>query len=255
MHSYYHGDTLHNMQLRDPALRREPLAYYAREGTFADAVRAIRKIRANPRIAVIGLGAGAMACHAKGDETWTFYEIDPVVIRLARDTTRFSYVSDCTPDARIVEGDARLTIAREPHGAFDLIMLDAFSSDSVPGHLLTREALETYRRRLSDDGLLFVHTSNRFTDVSSVAIAGADAMGWSSRFGFFGPKDDTPLKDYKSKSMAVVMGPEPSVAMVEGEANWRRVTAHPLVGPWTDDFSNVVTAILAFRDGGPRPVE
>ena len=254
VHAYYHGDTLHNMQLRNPALQREPLAYYVREGTFADAVRAVRAIKPNPRIAVIGLGAGAMACHAKANETWTFYEIDPVVIRLARDPTRFSYVSGCAPDARIVEGDARLTIAREPAGAFDLIMLDAFSSDSVPGHLLTREALETYRARLSGEGFLFVHTSNRFTDVSSVAIAGGEAIGWSTRYGRFKPAADAPFRAFTSGSMAVVMGPEASIAGIEGQANWRRVSAHPLVEAWTDDFSNVVTAILAFRDGGPRPV-
>ena len=255
LHAYYHGDTLHNTQLRAPEHRREPLAYYAREGTFADAVRAVRAIDATPRIAVIGLGAGAMACHARRGETWTFYEIDPVVIRLARDLSRFSYVSDCAPDARIVQGDARLTIAREPAGRFDLIMLDAFSSDSVPGHLLTQEALRTYRKLLSKDGFLFVHTSNRFTDVSSVAIAGGEALGWSTRYGHFQPDDETPLKELKAASTAVVMGPETSVARVAGLANWRPMRAHPLVKPWTDDFSNVLSALLAFQAGGPRPLQ
>lgn len=255
VHAYYHGDTLHNMQLRAPDLRREPLAYYAREGTFADAVRAVRRIKPNPRIAVIGLGAGAMACHAKPGEAWTFYEIDPIVVRLARDTSRFSYVSDCAPNARIVTGDARLTIAREPAASFDLIILDAFSSDSVPGHLLTREALQTYRQRLASDGFVFVHTSNRFTDVSSVAIAGGEALGWSTRYGAFQPTPDTPLRAFKGPSMAVVMGPEASVAELKGEADWARHAPHPLVKPWTDDFSNVVSAILAFRDGGPRRVD
>ena len=252
--SYMHGDTIHNIQVVNAEHRRQPLAYYAPEGTFADVLRATRQRVAHPRVAAVGLGAGALACHVLPGERWTFFEIDAAVIRLARDPDLFTYVSDCAPDARMVEGDARLTIADEPDHGFDVILLDAFSSDSVPSHLLTTEALNLYRSKLAEGGVLMVHTSNRYTDVSSVALAGAAAVGWSARFGEFDPKRlpaGDPLARFKAASQAVVMGPAASVEGVDGLSGWHAARPHPLVRAWTDDFSNVVSALIAGRLGGP----
>ncbi len=117
-----------------------------------------------------------MACNSRPGEQWRFYEIDPVVVRIARDPARFRYLSSCRPDADIVMGDARLTLAKEPPAAFDYVVIDAFSSDAVPVHLLTVEALDLYISKVNPDGLVALHVSNRHLDLVSVATAVAHAI-------------------------------------------------------------------------------
>ena len=132
------------------------------------------------RIGVVGLGAGTLACYAQPGQHWTFYEIDPVIVGIARDPAQFTFLSRCQPGAPIIVGDARLTLERAPAAAADILVVDAFSSDSVPMHLLTREAFATYRRHLAPGGLLLVHISNRYLDMEPV-IAAAARDGWSAR--------------------------------------------------------------------------
>ena len=122
-------------------------------------------------VAVVGLGAGAHSCNGMTRDRWTYFEIDPVVIKIARDPNQFEFLSRCTPDARIVLGDARLTLAEEPASAFDYLLIDAFSSDTIPIHLLTREAIALYVSRLKSDGILVIHISNRHLELQSVVAA------------------------------------------------------------------------------------
>ena len=253
IHRYVHGDTVHNVQLRDPDLQREPLAYYAPEGPFGDIVRAARTGNPAMRVAAIGLGAGALACHAQSREDWTFYEIDPAVVSMATDPERFSYLSECTPDAPIVLGDARLTIAEEADGRFDLIIVDAFSSDAVPGHLVTVEAVDLYRRKLREDGLLFFHVSNRFADIGSVALAAADRLGLGSRLIGFNPRPDkVTFAEHKLGVAAVAIAKEAIlVDRLDPLDGWVRASANPAVAAWTDDWSNIVGALIARSCGGP----
>jgi len=169
-----HGTTLHGMQSQDPAWRREPLGYYDRRGPVGQAFAAVPAAR-RPRVAVIGLGVGGLASYARPGQRFTFFEIDPAVERLARDPRWFSYLSDCGEGCAVVTGDGRLSLGREPEQAFDLLVLDAFSSDAIPVHLLTREAFALYLSRLAEGGALLVHLSNRHLDLAPVLGRLADA--------------------------------------------------------------------------------
>ena len=151
-----HGTTVHGaQQLTDDdgkliTGRPPDIMYYYESSAMAQAVRAAREVKRGPiKMAVIGLGAGALACHTRPRETVTYYEIDPSVIRIATDNEWFTYLSKCAPNAQLVLGDARLTLADAPDGQYDIILVDAFSSDAIPIHLLTREARAVYLTRLS----------------------------------------------------------------------------------------------------------
>ncbi|MEM1049838.1 MAG: fused MFS/spermidine synthase [Pseudomonadota bacterium] len=252
VHQFVHGDTAHNAQLRDPGKSQIPLSYYATEGPFGDIIRAARRNRPGMRVANVGLGAGALACHARPGEEWIMYEIDPAVVRIATDPALFSYVPDCTPNAAIVLGDARLTMEREPDGHFDLIIVDAFSSASIPGHLVTVEAIELFRSKLKPDGLLFFHVSNRFADVGSVTLAAAQELGLGSRYIGFQVRKDMPHAEWKYATRAVAVAPEPILEAALGDnPDWQAARPNPIVAAWTDDWSNILGALIAKSRGGP----
>ena len=132
---------------------------------------------------MVGLGAGTLACYRQPGQRWSFFEIDPQILSYSRDGS-FTFLSDCAPDARMVVGDARLELAEERQDRFDLLAIDAFSSDSIPLHLMTEEAFATYGRALAPDGLLLVHISNRFIDLAPMVSALAEAQGWHGRLRF-----------------------------------------------------------------------
>ncbi len=173
-----HGGTLHGRQSLNPARRREPLSYYTTSGPIGQ-VFATGERR---RVAVVGLGAGTLACYYRAGQEWTFYEIDPSVEQIARNPAYFTFLRDCAPDASVVLGDARLTLARATEQRYDLIVLDAYSSDSTPIHLLTREALALYRDRLAPGGLLAFHISNQYLDLKVVLAALARDAGMVSLY-------------------------------------------------------------------------
>jgi len=249
VHTFIHGNTRHNVQLLSEEHGKTPLSYYGDGGSFDLAIENTRSRLENPTIGVVGLGAGALACQTKQGETWKFYEIDPMVIELARDQRFFSYVSDCAPNAPLIPGDARLTLAKEKRESFDLIMIDAFSSNAIPAHLVTREAIRLYSTLLSRDGVLFFHTSNRFLDVSSVVGNAAMAEGFAVRKVVAAPHggivpDDT-LMD---TSVGVIAGNPTLVEQLgEQEPKFERFAPKRSVGTWTDDYSNVLGALLAGR--------
>lgn len=246
IHNFVHGNTVHNRQLRGEANESYPLSYYAPQGSFGQALAAIRSDRSNIKVAAIGLGAGALACHIKKDENWKFYEIDPVVESLAKDTTLFSFINRCAPDVPIEIGDARLTLANESKGVHDLIIVDAFSSDAIPAHLMTKEALALYRSLLKDDGFVFFHTSNRNLDVTSAVINIAESEDLSSRTIHF--KSDATMKHHKfvDNSTAVMVGKSASLERIfKGNKAWKKQEGNSIVGIWSDDFSHILGAFLA----------
>ncbi|NNL89106.1 MAG: fused MFS/spermidine synthase [Marinicaulis sp.] len=252
--TFIHGDTTHNMQLREEDVRREPLAYYSRGGPFGQTIDALRENRERKlNVALIGLGAGAMACYAEDGEEWTFYEIDPTVVDMARNDRLFRYVNDCQPNSPIKIGDARLQIATEKDASFDAIFVDAFSSDSIPAHLITREALALYRQKLISGGVIFFHTSNRVVDVTSVAAAIAHDAGLSARGIFYSPTEGDEFSPLRSPTNAVLVGEETVLAaLLEGREGWGRVEPHRYIDAWTDDYSHIIGAIAAESDGGPK---
>ena len=164
----YHGTTLHGAQSLSPSRRREPLTYYHRTGPLGQVFTTFSRKSSKSRVAIIGLGTGTMACYGEPGQNWTFYEIDPAVERIARDKRYFTFLRDSPAKVEVVLGDARLSLAKAPDHQYDLIVLDAFSSDAIPVHLITREALKLYLSKLADHGILAFHISNRYLNLKPV---------------------------------------------------------------------------------------
>ncbi len=228
-----------------PGERPEPITYFTQEGPLASAVRIQRDQTEGPlSVAVAGLGAGTMACHSAPGENWRFYEIDPAIVRVATDPAQFNFLSVCAPDAPIILGDARLTIAAEPAASFDVIMLDAFSSDAVPAHLLTREALREYANKLKPGGIVVMNITNKFVELASVVGATAQAEGLAAA-QFYHRRTPEELNELRAYSnVAVVARDEEGLAPFLAAGYGRVPPAGTKTPPWTDDYSNIVAAML-----------
>jgi SAM-dependent methyltransferase len=243
-----HGTTVHGIEnLGSPARERMVTTYYVPLSGVGLAMRATpRLFGPAARIGVVGLGTGTLACYARPGQQWTFYEIDPAIVRIARDRSRFGFLSDCKPDATIELGDARLLIERDPPASADLLVIDAFSSDAVPMHLLTREAFADYRRKLSPRGLLLVHISNRFLDLKPVVAAAAAEGGWNAAYRVYNPDAaQIRLNQYGSNWIAL----SPSAETIDvlkrdaGGGNWEVLSGRRGFRAWTDDHASVLPLI------------
>ena len=236
-----HGTTMHGVQSLDPARRDEPQSYYMRRGPFGQLFAAVESTGREGRVAVLGLGAGGMIAYRRPGQDWTFYEIDPVVEQIARDTRYFSYMADRAADVPVILGDGRLSLARAPDHGYSLLILDAFSSDSIPLHLMTREALRLYFDKLAPGGLIAFHISNRMLDVAPVLgnlVADAGATAVIQRFRP-GPSSDPGL--YVMPSDLVVVARTPGdLALLQSNPAWVPLAPSPDHGVWTDDFSNIL---------------
>lgn len=254
-----HGTTAHGVErLKDkagtPLTRPVPAAYYHEDGPLARGIGEARKAIGTPlqplSVGIVGLGAGSMSCHAHPGERWRYYEIDPVVVAIARDRRYFSFLSSCGAGADIVIGDARLTIAREPKGQLDYLVIDAFSSDAIPVHLLTREAIATYLERLSPTGLLALHISNRHLDLrASSAATSLSLPGTYAAVAWHAPPPDT------DASASLVMFVTRSTDVYRSILSWpgARPADHEGGKPWTDDFSNIPGALWRHYWGASGP--
>ena len=180
-HEFYHGSTTHGSQSLDQYERHEPWAYYSRKGPLGQIFRALAPRRPLAEIGVLGLGTGAIAAYGQPGERITFYEIDPAVERIARNPQYFTYLADCRAKVEVILGDARLSLVHGPQRKFDLLVVNAFSSDSVPIHLTTREALRIYLDRLSDHGLLAMHISSRYLNLGPILGRLAKDAGLTAR--------------------------------------------------------------------------
>ena len=234
-----HGTTVHGMEFIDPARATEPLAYYARSGPVGQFFAATG---AHSHAALIGLGTGAMACYRKPGEDWTFFEIDAAVARLARDTRYFHYLEKCS-GSRIALGDGRLQLKRVPEHSYDLIVIDAFSSDSIPMHLLTREAMALYLSRLTPHGLILFNVSNKYLRLGPVLGNVVAVSGAHGRRQVFYP-DARQLADGATGSEWMVIARDAADLPKLQDKRWEAVTAQPGVRPWRDDFSDIASVIL-----------
>ncbi|WP_371395384.1 fused MFS/spermidine synthase [Fretibacter rubidus] len=247
VHSFVHGDTVHNYQFRDPELRKIPLAYYAPGNTFDMAVQAARVKTPDLTIAMVGLGAGAMACYEKPGDSWTYYEIDPAIVDMAKNPKYFSFMSDCSYENDVRIGDARMTLEALAPMSQDMIVIDAFSSDTIPTHLLTREAMDLYISRLKPDGVIFFHTSNRVMDVASVVVRLADDAGFESRYISRRNFDGKLYAEFQMPSTGVIMGPKDRIeAATAGISDWKAFQPSPSVKVWSDDYSSIIGALKSF---------
>ena len=234
-----HGTTLHGMQMTTRGWERFPTTYYAKESGVGRALELVPAMYGpQAGISVVGLGTGTLACYKRPRQRWTFFELDSAVADLASKAGRFTFVPLCAPDARIVIGDARLRIAQQPAASTDVLIVDAFSSDAVPLHLLTREAYAAYGRLLSPNGLLLMHISNRHLDLEPVV---ASVPGWHSRVGNFNPEWDY-RRATASEWVALSRSPETIEKLSKaGGEFWQESVKPPL--RWTDDQASVLSVL------------
>jgi hypothetical protein len=244
-----HGTTLHGGQrVRDgdgnPLTGRpEPIMYYYDGSGMAQILDVVRE-RTNPiRYAVIGLGTGSLACRAKPGDAVTYYEIDPAIIRIATDPSLFTYLTECGP-VDIKVGDARLTLADAPDASYDVILVDAFSSDAIPIHLLTREAMAIYRQKLAPNGIVSIHISNRHLELASVVAGIAAANGLVARVndGADATEDDAEYQ-FLGTVVGVARSDEDFGRLAKSTA-WELQEPDPKQWVWTDDYSNVIGSII-----------
>jgi len=236
-----HGSTIHGAQSIEEARRREPITYYHR-GTLVGAALTEYADRADPGpIAAVGLGSGSLAAYGTGNQEWDFYEIDPAMERLARNRDVFTYLSDCPAKVRVVIGDARLTLAKAPDGRYGMIILDAFSSDAVPVHLITREALALYLRKTAPDGMIAFHVSNRYLDL--VPMLGALAReARLSTLVASGSTAGSDVMEYSSDWVLMARAVGDFGTLVD-DVRWQAVYVPKGQVVWTDDFSNILGVI------------
>jgi SAM-dependent methyltransferase len=241
-----HGTTLHGVQNLTPGGETEPTSYYARRSGVGYAMGSLPVFHGpNAAVGVVGLGTGTLSCYAQPGQDWRFFEIDPAMVRIARNPAAFTFLSRCAPQARIVLGDARLSLAREPAGTLDLLAVDAFSSDAIPIHLLTREALQVYRRALKPDGLLLIHISNRYLDLEPVLAAAAKRDGWQAAAFDYSPEPGDEQRNL-SRSIWVAMTKNKDslmmlrIASAEDAHLWRPLLRRPGFPGWTDDYASIL---------------
>ena len=237
-HILLHGNTVHGEQVMVGERRRDPRSYYHREGPIGQLLAAMTARLHAGRIGVVGLGAGSLAAYARPGQQWTFYEIDPAVERIA--ASHFTYLSDCGAPCKVVLGDARLSLART-NVSYDLLVLDAFSSDAIPVHLMTREALRMYLSRLSSDGVLAFHISNRHLDLRPVLGALAADLQLTA-LGQLDTANDRAAGHFGSSWVVMAREPNALAALAEDE-RWGRPASGEDV--WTDDFTNIFEALVA----------
>ena len=238
VHVLMHGTTLHGAQARDGRFDCVPTLYYAASTPIGQAATMVGR-RGPARIGVVGQGSGAMATYKRTEDSMTFFEIDPMVDRLSRDPQWFTYISDCASGPiNTVLGDARLTLARETPGSYDLLIIDAFSSDAVPTHLLTQEAIEGYLALLKPNGVVLLHLSNRNLDITMPAVAAAQALGKPSLHQLYGERNDTPEMAEASTEALILSPTAEGLRDFRADDRWN-APAPTSVRPWTDDYVNL----------------
>jgi hypothetical protein len=244
LHFLVHGNTDHGAQFTDPQRRREPLIYYSRTGPAGQALAALRRSAPLDPVGVIGLGAGAMACLGAAGEHWTFFEVDPAIAATARDPRYFTYLAAC-PVAEIVLGDGRLQVAKAPDGFYRLLVVDAFGSDAIPVHLLTREAMALYFARLQPGGVLLVHFSNRAIDLLPVLAALAADRGLAARWQFYTPgASETGVS---TSEWAIFARTEQDLGVLAADSRWVPLPVPDGRRVWTDDYANILSVIRWHR--------
>jgi hypothetical protein len=243
------GSTIHGAQKLIDAQRKrltgrpQPLTYYHAKSAMAAVIHAMRARKGAIRVAVIGLGSGSLACYFAPGDDWRFFEIDPSIVDIARDHPRFTFVRACAPDVPIILGDARLTLAREADHFYDLIIVDAYSSDAIPIHLATREAMAVYKAKLKPDGIVTLHLSNRNLALDNVAVGIAAANGLKTWVYDDSDEEDDDDAYIFSSDVAIAAGKAEDLGELAGNKSWKLVSPDPAQRVWSDDYSNIIGAI------------
>lgn len=253
MRALYHGTTLHGTQAQNDTFRLVPISYYAASSPGGQVFGMVGKLQEGKpqKMAILGLGLGSVACYAAPQRDFVFYEIDPAVMRVAENKNLFTYLSDCGSPYQVKIGDGRLRMQDAEDGSYDMIFLDAFSSDSIPVHLLTREAFALYFQKLKPEGLIVVHISNRFLNLAPLVAAQAKDNGarvWfnSNQQALAAPPDIT----IQASVFGIISKGDAMGALIDGEfKQWRSGYQGLEIPPWTDDYANIFTLMwLKFQN-------
>jgi hypothetical protein len=243
-HAYHvlqHGSTTHGREEMTVGDRCLPTGYYHPSSPIGELIDARHGHLEN--VAVVGLGSGAMACYAEPGRPWTFYEIDPLVERVARDSRYFSYLHKSRGRLNVVLGDARISLQHANDHQYDLIVLDAFSSDAIPVHLLTQEAVELYLSKLQSTGVVAIHISNRYLNLEPILTAVAERTKLFAISKLDDRPSDADAKFGKFPSHWVMLAPaKDSLEGVAAHPGWRSLRSHGNLRVWTDDYSNILQA-------------
>ena len=241
-HIFYHGNTIHGRQFVAPELQRQPISYFHRDGPLGQIFAAFNSNAASPNVAVVGLGAGSMACYSFAGQHWTFYEINPAVISVAQSPQYFTYLQKCAAaTTEIVLGDARLQLQNAPDQYYGLIVVDAFNSDAVPVHLMTQEAIALYTSKLATGGMLAFNISNRSLKLEAVLANLAKRTGSTCLMLADGEQNPQTGKD--PSEWLVMAQQSPAFDAIAQNPRWRLVTGGDGSGAWTDDYSNILSVI------------
>ena len=234
----HHGSTVHGVQLTNASRECEATSYYHKDGPVGQVVAVHNSKPTNMPVAVTGLGAGTMATYSAPGQQWDFYDIDPSIVRIASDPRLFTFLSNCTKGSyRVILGDARLKLRDAPQGHYGLIVMDAFSSDSVPAHLLTTQALELYLAKLAPDGMIAFHISNRYLRLEPLLAGLSRRAGLSAFLG----RDNQPGVNEKFPSLWVVMARnDAALGTIPNDSRWTKLQGDVV---WTDDFSNILSLL------------
>ena len=234
----YHGSTVHGVQMKDPARKCEPASYYYRSGPVGQIFDAYNSKPANLPVAVTGLGSGTLGTYSLPGQEWDFYDIDPAIVRIASEPNYFSFISDCTKGSyRMILGDARLKLREAPSGRYGLLMMDAFSSDSVPAHLLTTEAMDLYLDKISADGMLVFHISNRYLNLEPLLSGLSKRAGLS---GFVRRDSEKNLVGKYPSTWVVMARNDATLGSIPDDSRWTRLQGDIV---WTDDSSNILSLL------------
>jgi hypothetical protein len=243
-HFIFHGTTLHGAQSLDPAKRLQPLSYFYPTGPAGQVFHALSATGFDKPVAIVGLGAGALACYGKAGQAFDFYEIDPLVERIARDANLFTFMRDCPARTSVHIGDARVTLARAAQSSYGMFILDAFSGDSIPIHLLTREAVELYLTKLLPQGLLLFHISNRYMDLTKVVARVADRLHLTALVQQDGNLSEHEIAEGKQPSVWVVLAAQKHVLTpLTGDSRWKPLAEGGSGDLWTDNYSNILQVL------------
>ncbi len=235
-----HGNTNHGAQSRLEEYRHWSLPYLYPGSPIGQVFKEVQRQHGPAPVGAIGLGVGGISCLASKGQPLRFYEIDPVVVDVASDPQYFSFMTDCEGDYDVVKGDGRIMISREDEGAFQLVVVDAFTSNAIPVHLVTTEAIELYMSKLRDDGVLAFHISNRYLDLEPMLANIVEKLGLKARVQLHKPPKDIGVHLSMCKFMLIARD-EAHMGELANDPNWREPRRDESVAPWTDTFSNVIS--------------
>ena len=243
-HLLFHGTTIHGAQRLDPKRRLEPTGYYHSKGPAGQVFSVFAKTHESGNVAIVGLGTGTLACQGTPFQSFTFFEIDPLVEQIARDPKLFTFLRDCTPHIKVILGDARISLAQAPAHYYQLFVLDAFSSDVIPVHLLTREAVQLYLSKLDENGILLFHISNRYMDLVPVLDRLSSSLNLVALVRNDLQITGAEREDGKDPSRWVIMSrSREALGEFLSDPRWTLFEGRSAGDLWTDNYSNILRVI------------